>query len=224
MNVRTQSQSASVERKSESVSGWNIAAVFDGHGHERHERHRGQRQSVAVRPQLPRDLPDEQHRPEQQEHVERRRGAVGVAEPELSGHPVDEAGDEVEAGRRVVLADAVRELPAGDEAVGVGDVVGRVVPEARRVVGGVPEADHGDEGAERPEQPVGGDPAGGRPASQPASSHRSHPCRSRRRGRAACAGGSSGRPVRCGARRTRGRARSGRPRAAPRGRGSAPSR
>ena len=60
---------------------------------------------------------------------------------------------------------------------------------------------------------------------QAVASRRSRPCRCRRRARGACAAGSAGRASQSsGARRTRGRARSARPRAARRGRGSAPSR
>ena len=70
---------------------------------------------------------------------------------------------------------------------------------------------------------LGLEPSSGSRA-EPASSRRSRPCTCRRRGRAGSSRGSSGRAAASGAPRTRRRARSGRPTAASRGRGPAPSR
>ena len=190
---------------------------------DREQRDEGGGAELHARPARPEpcgDGGDEQDGAEQVGDVERHRDAQRrrLVEAGLPGQPGGAAGDRVEPRRRVVLALAgvSREVPARHESGGVGDVRGRVVALRGRVVRDVPEAEGGDEGTDRRER---------EPAVSPQdASHRSPPCRSPRRARAGCAAGCGGRRRASGDRRTTGRVRSGRPRAARRGRGSAPSR
>ena len=154
--MRTQNQSASVQRKSAIVAGWNIASIRTVTGRKRDERGRADREPVATGPELARDPPDEQHGPEQEEHVHRHPGPVRVvdAHTEFADEPIGRPGDGVVAGRRVVLAGAVRQLAARHEPVGVGLMVKRVVAEPGRVVNDVPRAEDDDESADRRERAV----------------------------------------------------------------------
>ena len=86
----------------------------------------------------------------------------GSPSPALPASQSSDPGDEVEAGRRVVLADPVREVPAGDQPVGVRHVVAGVVALPERVVRGVPEPDRGHEREQRPEDRRGPAVAPGR--------------------------------------------------------------
>ena len=182
------------------------------------EAERGDVEHVAARPELPSQSQQQQSRSERQGRVQQLCQPARVAEPEPVADLHRPGRERVEAGRRVVLADPVREPLARTDALGVGDVIDRVVAEAGRVVQGVPAGDDGERRDQRERERA--TPSRHRHLSSP----RSAPCTCLRRARAACAAGSAGRCAASDGRRTRRRARSARPRRATRGRGSAPSR
>ena len=111
---------------------------------------------------------------------------AGVADWLLKQTTYGDPGHEVEPRRGVVLrrhgGRGMREVKAREEPVGIRHVRGSVEPRPGRVAGGVPQPQADDEDADRGERPPS--------FSQTASSHRSRPCRCRRRAQVASAAGS----------------------------------
>ena len=108
---------------------------------EREQPERGRRQEAAARKDEKGELEHEQSGHEQQHAVDELGDPEWLPEPRVLPHPDRGRGHHVEAGRHVVLADAVGKTVAVEDALGVCDVILGVVAEPWRVLQHVPRGD-----------------------------------------------------------------------------------